>query len=129
MSKTLTKREAAIQKRKMAERVAATVVSYSNARAGREARLRAERIEEEKRYVAEAAERALPPKDLRTKYMRLSPSYMETSQWLAFEWHERLGARAAGMTEAEWLADPVQNARFEAAVAAKMSVDKWIGYV
>ena len=129
MSKTLTKREAAIQKRKMAERAAASVACHVNARAGREARLRQEIIEEEKRREADAAERALPPKDLYAKYKRLSPASTDTRQWLAFEWHERIAARAVGMTEAEWLADPVQNARLEAAIAAKKSVDTWIGYV
>ena len=129
MSKTLTKREAAIQKRKVAERAAASAVYHSNARAGREARVRQEIAEEAARREAEAAERALPPKDLYAKYKRLSPAYSETRQWLAFEWHERLAARAAGMTETEWLTDPVQNARLEASIAAKMSVDTWIGFV
>jgi hypothetical protein len=129
MSKSLTKRDAAIQKRKMAERAAASAVYHSSARAGREERLRQEIAEEEARRAAYAAERALPPKDLRAKYARLSPASSDTRQWLAFEWHEQLAARAVGMTEAEWLADPVQNARLEAAIAAKKSVDAWIGFV
>jgi hypothetical protein len=129
MSKTMTKRETAIQKRKLTERATASVVCHSSARAGREARLRQEIAEDEAQRKAEAAERALPPKDLRAKYARLSPGYSETRQWLAFEWHEQLAARAVGMTEAEWLADPVQNARLEAAIAAKKSVDAWIGFV
>ena len=124
-----SKRETAIQNRKMAERAAATAVHHVNARAVREARARQEIAEEAARRAAYDVARALPPTSLYEKYALLSPGYSETRQWLAFEWHERLAARAVGMTESQWLADPVQNARLEAAIAAKMTVDRWIGYV
>ena len=126
MSKTMTKREAAIQRRKLAEKAGRVAdMRDTNRRAAHLERIRLEEAEEDARRAAALAARRLPPTDLYKKYLRLCTLMSDTHSWLEFQDYEVAAATAARATMEQWLADPVQNARLEAAIAAGTTVKEW----
>jgi hypothetical protein len=105
----------------------------------RAARLEQKRLEDEeieRLFAIEAAARLLPPANLTEKYKRIHINHrtgvvgvFDQMVLVRFMAAERAAAAAAGLTEEQWLADPVQIARHQDAVEAGMHVEQWIVFV
>lgn len=106
-SRAAAKREAAAAKRSGGKSAADSANRLAQ-RVARMERERREGEEDEARRAATAARTALPPTSLMEKYNRLSIKNMNNSTWIDFQDYELAKMRAAGMTEEQWLADPVQ---------------------
>ena len=110
----------------MEERQVERTISNQTLKQEREARKLRELEQEIALRAKIAAERMAPPKDLLSKYSRLSPGVLDGQEWLSFDFKERARAAAAGMTIDEWLAYEPENVKLQAAVAAKMPIMEWL---